>query len=61
MQKHASFWETLYRSENHFEDVDTYKSGKADLGSRLWIYLAQVFIYKSIKNSVSKKLAKCWE
>lgn len=37
------------------------KSGKADLASKLCIYLAQVFILKSIKNPVNKKLANCWE
>lgn len=57
MQKHVSFWKILYRSENYFEDVNTYKSGKADLASKLCIYLPQVFILKSI----NKKLANCWE
>lgn len=61
MQKHVSFWKILYRSENYFEDVDTHKAGKADLVSRLCIYLARVFLPKSIKNSVNKKLANCWE
>lgn len=55
MQKHVSFWKILYKSENYFEDVNT--SGKADLASKLYIYLPQVFILKSI----NKKLANCWE
>lgn len=60
MQKHVSFWKMLYRSENYFEGVDT-KQGRLDLVSRLCVHLAQVFILKSIKNSVNKKLANCWE
>lgn len=32
--------EILNRSENNFQDVGIYKLGKADLGIRLWIYLA---------------------
>jgi len=37
-----------------------YKSGKADLGSRLWIYLAPAFmLIKSIKNPVIKEFINC--
>lgn len=61
MQKTSFFLENILQIRKYFEDVNTFKSGKAELASKLCIYLAQVFILKSIKKSVNKKPADCWD